>query len=337
MLTTTLRAAALAIFALAPGARAADMTAIVQDHVIAGYHALAASSRALDAAAQVSCEPSDAGLRAAYGAAFDDWIRVSHLRFGPSETGDRAYALAFWPDTRGKTPKALNALIAGRDPAVDDPGQFAGVSIAARGFYALEFLLYDAGFAEGPAPNYRCALLRAITRDIAATAAAILADWQGGYGDLLIGAGNNDTYRTEKEAVEEMFKALTLGLQITSDGRLGRPMGRVDKPRPRRAEARRSGRSLRHVALGMEATRALALLLAAEDAALAGKLDRRFGRAVQRAGALDDPVFAGVADPMGRFRVEALRQTVEDARQVVLEDLAAALGVAGGFNSLDGD
>ncbi|HBR37591.1 MAG TPA: peptidase M75, partial [Sulfitobacter pontiacus] len=53
--------------------------------------------------------------------AFDAWIAVSHLRFGPSETDNRAFALAFWPDSRGATPKTLAGLITDADPVGRDP------------------------------------------------------------------------------------------------------------------------------------------------------------------------------------------------------------------------
>ncbi len=49
--------------------------------------------------------PGDPVLTEAYHAAFDAWIKTSHLRFGPSEVNDRAFALAFWPDSRGQYPR----------------------------------------------------------------------------------------------------------------------------------------------------------------------------------------------------------------------------------------
>ena len=52
---------------------------------------------------------------------------------------------------------------------------------------------------------------------------------------------------------------------------------------------------------------------------------------------LDDPVFAGVAEPQNRFRVEVLKQAVDDIRRCLAEDLGPTLGLTAGFNSLDGD
>ena len=80
---------------------------------------------ALADAAHYDCAPDSPSLRTAYRDAFDAWICVSHLRFGPSEAGDRVFALALWPDTRG--------LIAQSNPVAGNAAAFAGVSIAARG------------------------------------------------------------------------------------------------------------------------------------------------------------------------------------------------------------
>lgn len=314
------------------GAQVPAAGPIVESHVLPRYRALVSAAETLDQAARANCAADDAALRDAYGAAFDAWIGVSHLRFGPSEADDRAFALAFWPDSRGSTPKALGTLIRDRDPIVETPQGFETVSVAARGFYALEFLLYDPQFGAGDAPGYHCALVRAITTDIAANASAILDDWQGGYADLMTAPGN-DTYRTGTEAAQQFFTALSTGLEFTADTRIGRPLGTFDRPRPNRAEARRSGRSLRHVILSLDANRELAALLSGNDPAL----DAAFADALDQAWQLDDPVFSSVAEPQGRLHVEIVQQRIDQIRALLSTDLGPRLGFAAGFNSLDGD
>lgn len=309
-----------------------DIRTIVETHAMPGYRALAAEASDLAIAARADCSPTNPELRTAYHDAFDAWTGVSHLRFGPSELDDRAFALAFWPDPRGSTPKALGTLIRDQDPAVISPEDFATVSVAARGFYALEFLLYDPQFSENGDADYRCALLRAVTADISANAAAILGDWEGGYGNLMSNP-DNDTYRTSTEAAQQFFTALSTGLEFASAIRLGRPMGTFDRPRPRRAEARRSGRSLRNVVLSLESAQDLAALLSGNDP----DVGDAFENAIREASELGDPVFAGVAEPQGRFRVEALQQRIEIIRRLLAEDIGPRLGIAAGFNSLDGD
>lgn len=317
--------------------RSAVIAPVVETHILPRFAALAESGAALSAAAQADCDPDSEALRNAYAEAFDARTAASHLRFGPTETDSRAFALAFWPDTRGFTPKALAGMIASEDPVVDDPAAFADVSVAARGFYGLEFMLHDDTIRAQGSAEYRCRLTRALAADIAATAQAINDDWTGGYADLLLTAGQNDTYRSTEEALQELYKALMTGLEFTKDSRLGRPLGSFDNPRPARAEAWRSGRSLHHVELSLASLEELALLLAAEDAAVRQQMADAFATAREDAAALDDPVFAGVANPLSRIRVEALQGAVNSIRTAAMTYLGPGLGVAEGFNALDGD
>tara|TARA_Y100000815_G_scaffold172477_1_gene157019 strand:+ start:917 stop:1930 length:1014 start_codon:yes stop_codon:yes gene_type:complete len=317
--------------------RSATIQDVVESHILPGFTRLASASTALSQAAQADCAASSEGLRGAFNEAFDAWIGVSHLRFGPTETGNRAFALAFWPDPRSAAPKALSAMIESEDPVVESADAFQTVSIAARGFYALEFLLYDPQISALGSGAYRCALIRAVAADIDNTAQAILTDWQDHYAALLISPENSDVYRSEEEVLQELFKALTTGLQFTADTRLGRPLGTFDQPRPARAEARRAGRSLRHVQLSLIALRDLAQRLASISPEASATLDAAFGQSLDLTERLDDPVFAGVADPQGRLRVEALQQSIGRIREIAATDLGPALGVAAGFNALDGD
>jgi predicted lipoprotein len=308
----------------------------IDTHILPGFTALEDASDRLSKTAQMDCEPTSDQLRRAWGLAFDHWISVSHLRFGPTESDSRAFALAYWPDSRGKTPKALAQMIAATDPIITTPGGVGSLSIAARGFYALEFLLYDPALRSDP--TYGCALIRALSADIAATTHAIAQDWTGSYGALMKTPGHDySPYRSLDEVHQELYKALSAGLEFTSDTRLGRPLGTFDRPRPNRAEARRSGRSLRHVVLSLNALRDLALILSAGDDTLSENVASAFDTALDQAGALEDPVFAGVMDPSGRLQIEILKQTIDLIREEQLANIGAKLGVAAGFNALDGD
>ncbi|HEY9038410.1 MAG TPA: imelysin family protein [Roseovarius sp.] len=337
-----MRLAALCLALILPvAATAQDAADIVQqavrDHIMPGYTALAETGEALAKAARDDCAPDSPSLRGAYHDAFDAWVSVSHLRFGPSEAGDRAFALAFWPDTRGLTPRSLQGLIAEADPVADSAAAYSEASIAARGVYALEFMLYDPDMQALGDPAYRCKLVQAMTADIAALGGEILADWQDGYGDAMRNPGATGPYRTPEEAVQELFKALTYGLQFTAETRLGRPLGTFDAPHPKRAEAWRSGRPLRNTVLSLEALADLAVILAQSDPVLAETLQGAFRAALTDVAALDDPLLAGVADPQARLRVESLQQSVGRIREIIQTDLAPRLGVASGFNAMDGD
>lgn len=335
----TLAATPLAGYAQdsAATSEATTVADVVQAHILPRFEALAQRSADLSQVAAQECTATSAPLRAAYGEAFDAWIAASHLRFGPSEVGDRAFALAFWPDSRGATPNTLATLIADQDPVAGSAAEYANVSIAARGFYAMEFLLYDDAISTSGDAAYRCDLVQAVAANIAATSQAIAQDWQDDYADRLLHPTEGGTYRSDNEALREVFKALTTGLEFTADTRLGRPMGTFERPRPTRAEAWRSDRSVRHVELSLLSLRDLATRMAGAGTDLASEFNTAFDYALIRLSRLDDPALANVVEAQGRLHIEVIEQGVQSIRTLARDELGPQLGVAAGFNSLDGD
>lgn len=332
---SALAAAASLCLAVSSTALRADMvTEILDDQILPGMQGLSEMSADLAATAQHSCQRK-APLLNAFGAAFDSWIRVSHLRFGPTEAENRAFALAFWPDSRGKIPKTLGAILRKEDQALLTPEAFAKSSIAGRGFYALEYLLYDPLHSASSNTAFGCQLIQVLTQDIAATSAAIQQDWVESYAAQM--QNPSGRYANETEVKQELFKSLNTGLQMLDDMRLGRPLGSFDAPRPKRAEAWRSERSQHHIVLALQSLHPLASALAGGNQPLVDKIDGAFMKAITRALRLDDPRLAGVADPVKRLRIEALQQEINDLRSLIETDLGPAMGVLAGFNSLDGD
>ncbi|MGR3467799.1 MAG: imelysin family protein [Shimia sp.] len=208
---------------------AAKVEAAITDLILPGYATFAEEGAQLRAAAGATCDPTDETLRAAYHDAFDAWMSVSHLRFGPAENSGAAFILAFWPDTRGATPKTLTRLIAEDDPALTDPDQFAEVSAAGRGFFALEYLLFDPALTAAEPETARCALVSAVAMDISRLADGLAADW-GSYQTKLLDPSAGGRFQTDQEAAQALFKALSEGLQFTHEVRLGRPLGTFDRP-----------------------------------------------------------------------------------------------------------
>lgn len=313
----------IAALIVAPTVSFADprVDAAVNEHILPRLDALVSATSDLVAA---DC---DAG--AAWGDTVEKWVAVSHLRFGPSEENNRAFALAFWPDPRASTPKALHAMLA------QDAFDVSGASIAGRGFYAMEFLLFDEAFYEYAGT---CDLIAALALDIDATAQAIQAGWQDSYADLIQTTGN-DVYRTETESLQELYKSIGAGLEFTIDQRLGRPLGTFERPRPTRAEMRRSGRALDNIAVSLESLTELAHILAddAIDAQIA-ELNARAQTQIARLADLEGGADLSLVDrPADRFKVEALHQNLTDLHNVLTQELGPQLGVVEGFNSLDGD
>ncbi|WP_421704529.1 imelysin family protein [Aliiroseovarius sp.] len=335
--------AALAlIFGTAAQAQEAGMRVdtVLDSHVLPRFTALAEATETLKTTAADSCTPdgpAGPALEQAFHAAFDAWIGASHLRFGPTEAEDRAHAMAFWPDTKGFTKKALNRLIGAESDIVVAPERFADSSIAGRGLFALEYLLFDENMRTNGPAQYRCALATAIATDLDRNADAILADWRDSYADQMRTPGEDTPFRSDEEALQVLYQSLLTGLQFSADTRLGRPLGTFDRPRPRRAEAWRSQRSLANLTASLAALEELSALLAKGHDEVAGKLTDDFTRLGDMTDALEDPTFAGVADPMTRFRIEAIQTAINAIRETVTWQLGNALGVQEGFNALDGD
>lgn len=197
--------------------------------------------------------------------------------------------------------------------------------------------MYDETLSNMGDEDDRCTLVQTVTTDIATTSAAILEGWQTDYAARLKSPDTSSTYRSDEEVLQELFKALVTGLQFTSETRLGRPLGTFERPRPTRAEAWRSGRSARHVELSLAALNDLAFRLSSDNAELSERIETSFEVAATLLSELDDPIFAGVGDPQTRFKVEVTQQSIDNIHAVVRDELGPTLGVAAGFNSLDGD
>ncbi len=327
LLTATLCAAP----ALAPAR--ADVPEAISKDILPGYAGFTRATGALAQAAEADCTPE--ALKAPWNATFDAWLEVAHLRFGPVEEKGRALAIAFWPDPKAIGARQLEGMLTKADPDLLDPAGMAQISVAARGLFGLERLIYDPAFTEGA---YACDLRRALSADLAEMAQSVETGWTGGYADLLLNAGaeGNTQFLTVAEARQALFTQLISGLEFNADQRLGRPLGSFDKPRPERAEALNSGRSLQNVTLSLLALRDYARALA-QGMGDIPNTEAAFARAIASAEALNDPVFAGVSEPGSRLKVEILQQNIRLAHDAALAEIGAVLGVTAGFNAADGD
>ena len=309
----------------------ADVAEAVNDYILPGYAAFADATKSLNAAAQADCTGS--AVMSAYQTAFDAWLGISILRFGPAEVDGRSLAIQFWPDPKSLGSKAQAAMMRNQDPAVNDPAAFAEVSVAARGLMSLERLLYPT--EPLPAGDYSCALVRATTSDLARLASQIQTDWQTDFAAALqtAGATGNTRFTSKAEARQALYTALITGFEFVGDDRVGRPLGTFDKPRPDRAEARASGRSLHNVTQSLAALHQLAKALVPESPVT----DAAFTRAFAMAAKVQDPTFADVNTPQGWLKAQILQQAIWTVRDATIAEIGPALNVGIGFNAADGD
>lgn len=305
---------------------------VLDGHILPSLSRFAQAAEGLDAVARADCRA--AALREPFHAAFDAWLPVGDMRLGPTEQA--GLSIAFWPDAKGFTRRLLDRMIAEKDPVAFDPGAYATVSIAGRGLFALEFLLFDPALSGYGADDYACALVRAVAGDLHAQAAGLETTWRTQFAQILRSAGapDNPVYLDKSEALRAIYTQILSSLEFTADQRIGRPLGSFDRPRPERAEAWRSGRSLRNVLIATPSAYAIATALA--DAPLPAS-NAALARVEEAASRVEDPAFQDITDPQAWLRLEILQQRVRDLTSAIEAEIGTRLGLSAGFNSQDGD
>ncbi|MCO6381185.1 imelysin family protein [Oceanicola sp. 502str15] len=305
----------------------------IEGHILPRHAAFAEAATALDTSAQADCTAE--ALKPAYNGAFDGWIGIQHLALGPLQEIGGPLALQFWPDAKGFTARQLSMLTGAADPSTTTPDGFAAQSVAVQGFMALERMLYDEAFSDYAAGSYSCALVQAIAHDIASKAGALNEGWPAAAQALrTAGEAGNATYLAPSEAAQALFTALIAGIEYNDDARLARPLGSFERPRPTRAEAWRSDRSQRNLALSLAALEEFARLLADGHASESQAL---FDDAEAWLADLDEPRFEGVAEPTARMGIESLTSYLGLLKETAAAEVGDHLNVGQGFNALDGD
>jgi len=276
------------------------------------------------------------------------WSALELLRFGPLVQDNRFERIFFWPDPRGVMLRQMRPVL---QSVKNVPQDVRTHSVALQGLPALEYLLYaDAGAnaAGGVADlqpslepdTAKCALALAIARNLAEIAGQLEQAWNGAYAqDFSAPVEHNAMYRNDKEAVAEIIKALSAGLRFEGEVKLRAALGaQQDKARPRLLPFWRSDLSLLALA---EAVQALQVWHARAGftgpAWLAENLDRELQESVVLLQQYHRQAvhMAHEQDVYQALYLVVLK--LDNARRMVDEDLAPALGVGLGFNALDGD
>lgn len=348
--------AALALAAAAGGAQAAlppDLGMRLADgYARPAFGRLAQATQSLGEGLGKWCARPDAAgaeqVRTRFAHVARAWAGVEFLRFGPLVQGNRYERLAFWPDTRNVMARQVQAALAAADPALLAPGALAGRSVALQGLPALEFVLYgEAGLLQQPeAPGfaYGCDLAQAMARNAAGLAGELAQAWsaQGEFGrQFTHPAPANDLYRSPQEVAAEAIKALSTGLQFARDVKLLPVLGdSAAAARPRRAAFWRSGQTAATLAAGLRGMRAFYEAGGYPlgdagwiDATIRSELDQAAGAAARAEGPTG--LLSEDGEPRDALALAAL--VIRNAKDVVDQHLAPAVGVTIGFNALDGD
>ena len=238
-----------------------------------GYTAFAKQADALKDKIDTFCQaPSAAALEAAksaFATTVDAWSKVEFLRFGPVTEDHRHERLFYWPDPKSIGLKQVQAALVKHDAAVTQPGELAAKSVALQGLPALEYLLYGdnadtlTGAANDAASDgvFRCAFALAVATNIDTIAKSVVEDWREGaaYAQSFVGPAPDDPrYHTAKEVTLDLFKALTSGIELVRDQKLGKPLGATAaQARPKLAAFWRSGLTFDNAAGNLDGVRTL--------------------------------------------------------------------------------
>ncbi|EFF74107.1 imelysin family protein [Achromobacter piechaudii] len=326
---------------------------LARDYARPAVTGMVDAAGALDGALGAWCAKPDAAGAARVADAYTQlalaWSGVEILRFGPLVQANRYERLAFWPDTRGVMPRQVQQLIAAQDAALLAPGALAGRSVAVQGLPALEYVLYGepALLKQVGAPDfaYACGYARAVASNVSTISRDVAQAWspQGDFGrQFAKPQAGNELYRDPQEIAAEAMKALSTGLQFARDVKIQPVLGdSPDAARPKRAAFWRSGLSTRLLVANLDGLKAFyqagAYALPAGNAWIDDSVRGELQSAAQALQAVPAPLEAALQDEDGRRQLLLASLTLKNAKAIVDQDLAPALGVTIGFNALDGD
>lgn len=326
-------------------------------HILPRYEALKRRTRMLDKDVEILCRAvtteSLGRARRSFHRAMDAWQGVQHVRFGPIERNNRHPRIQFWPDRRDRVGKHLARLIARADPKTLEPAAFAAGSVAVQGFPALEQAVFGAAdpLASLRGPNgtgYRCAVAKAIARNLAAIAAALEREWAEIAGALkktpqpttVEGVGKRD----RKDVTSAIFNDLVTAFGSVKDLKLGGPLGvKTGRVHAYLAENGQSKRSLVNVAANFAAMADLygvlvdALPEAWRKTPQQAFIRSQFQKLVSDIRSFGPSLVDVLADDDQARKLKILMFGIGDLRDLVIADLVETLDLTVGFNALDGD
>lgn len=333
-------------------ARAIDRT--IERFIVPGYAALSVASGRLMASMAELCEDPGAATVSAARASFTEAVaafsRIEMFRFGPARENHRFERLFFWPDRRGRGRRQVETLIAKEDPGALDVDALRKKSVAVQGLPALELVLFgkgSEGLGEGTA-RFRCRYGEAIAGAIDRTAHRVGEGWTDprGFGAVMRSAGSeNPVYRTRGEVVEDFLGAAAEQLRIVWELKLQRVLRDGPKTaKPKSAPFWRSGLALASVVdnidgvLGLVEEGELGTLLPSSDAGLEERIGTELRGAREALTPMSREALPGLlSDPATHRLIARAAHRIGTAATLLGGAFPQALGLATGFNSLDGD
>jgi predicted lipoprotein len=343
-----------------PTGKDSILTNIGNNIILPAYQSLSAAVNSLDSAiVDFNAGPGSGKLLAVQGffkAAYVSWESASaYDGFGPAYTGQPVLSgLNLFPTN---TSTIESNITAGNN----NVNAFANAS--AKGFPALDYLLYGAGgntltgYTTGAGAANRKAYLAAVSADIKAEANAALKGWQASGGNyiatFIAGTGNSIS-----SSLGLLINSLVQDFEIGKNDRLGIPLGKQPPGQvlpvlPNEVEAYYSGisvqlalaqlKAIQHLYLGIGAQGSgpglkdyvIQKKIAYNGGLLNDVLQANFASAAAGLQAIPDPFSATIQT--NAAPANAVYATYQQLVVLLKTDMASGLGVLITFGDNDGD
>ena len=342
---------AATLCSLAPVAIAAGLPAdlgerLARDYARPAMARMAQASEQMDAALGAWCARPDAAgatrVNDAHTGLALAWSGIEFLRL---VRWSRPTAMSGWPSGRyaRRHARQVQAAIAAQDPELIKPARWPGAAWAACRRWNTCCTASRRLRADGADFAYACGYARAVSANVSGISRELAQAWsaEGDFGrQFAAPRPANDLYRNSQEVAAEAVKALSTGLQFARDVKILPVLGDApEAARPKRAAYWRSNLSSarwRPAWTPCWPSTAQAPIRCRRAGAGSTRPCVAMSRAAQTL--RDAAPYQDVAsDGETRRQWTLAGLTLKNAKAVVDQDLAPALGVTIGFNALDGD
>ena len=330
---------------------------VANDVILPTYRAADVSADALRAAVKaLEAAPSATTLTAAqtaWRAARKDWHQGEAFRFGPVNTKEISGAIDYWP-ARGAT---IDTVITG--PSEISAASFAALGANARGYQAIEYVLFDSAAGDAavlerlttdPAAKRRLLYLVTAAEHLKGKTSELYAAWDpaaGNFARELTEAGSGAAlFPSAKSAVDQLVNSTVFSVDLVTGTKIGKPYGTKSGGNPvaDQEEAPRSDNSIADMLDTLEGAKNVYV----------GKGGKGLSELVRTKNpALDTRVLALIEDarvkiaaipPPFRIAITAQRPAVEAAylamralKNALQTEVTGALATTLQFNDNDGD
>ena len=331
---------------------------IANDVILPTYRAADASADALRVAVKaLDAAPSATTLTAAqsaWRAARKDWHQGEAFRFGPVKTKDISGAIDYWP-ARGE---AIDAFITG--PSEVNAASLAALGANARGFQAIEYVLFDSAAGDAavltrlttdPAAKRRMLYLVTAAEHLEGKTSELYAAWDpaaGNFARELTEAGSGAAlFPSAKSAVDQLVNSTVFAVDLVTGTKIGKPYGTKSGGNPvaDQEESPRSDNSIadmldtlegaKNVYVGAKSRKGLGDLVRAKSPALDTRVLALIEDAKAKIAAIPPPFRTAITTQ--RPAVEAAYQAMRALKNALQTEVTGALATTLQFNDNDGD